>query len=705
MAILEKLRVKAGLLLAIVIGVSLLAFVLSDFLDSSGSLFTRSKFEIAEVSGKSVPYTDYETLVNKLEDIQKLQSGQTSLDEETMDQIRNVTWENMIQDMLLEKQYEKLGIDVSKEELRDLIMGENPHPAIAQLFTDPQTGVFNRQAFNSFMQKINAEDETSDEKRYYLYIENEIYRQRKNIKYLNLIRKGLYATHFEAALYQDESTRSVDASFITQGFNTVSDSAVSVSEQDIKKYYKDNINLFKQKESRDIRYVYFEVVPSQADINAAKQAVADITPDFEKAEDIAQFVSMESDESFDPKNYTQKELPDSIGIFMFNAPLGATYGPYFSGNAYRISRLAAIHYLPDSVKARHILLRATQSNAQQLYHMADSIVNLIKGGTDFSTLAMLYSNDGSAQTGGDLGWFREGQMVQSFSDSCFLGKKGDIKIVATQYGIHVVQIQDQSKPVKKVQIGTIVKNIVPSEETDHVYYVMANEFAGKNNTVEKFNKAIEAENLAASTKTALNLAPMDKKVNDLESARALVSWAYKAEEQDVSSVFKFGNKYVVAEVEKVREEGSIPLKEIKADVENRVRQQKKAENIAKLMASKKADSKTIEDLAKKLGLQVEPVTNLKFTSSALGNAGIEPNVIAASLALQKGVVSDPIIGENGVYVLSVNNITEPSEADIKTGAELARNYVERNYASSVNYTAYEALKELAEIRDNRREFY
>ncbi len=199
MAILEKLRVRAGLFLAIVIGLALLAFVLSDFLDSSGSLFTRSKFEIAEISGKSVPYTDYESLVNELEQIQKLQSGQMSLDEETMDQIRNVTWENMIQDMLLEKQYAKLGIDVSDEELRDMIMGENPHPAIAQLFTDPQTGVFNRQAFTSFMQRINAEEETSDEKSYYLYIENEIFRQRKNIKYLNLIRKGLYATTFEAS--------------------------------------------------------------------------------------------------------------------------------------------------------------------------------------------------------------------------------------------------------------------------------------------------------------------------------------------------------------------------------------------------------------------------------------------------------------------------------------------------------------------------
>lgn len=703
MAILEKLRVRAGLLLAIVIGLALLAFVLSDFLDSSGSLFTRSKYEIAEVSGKSVPYTDYETLVNELEEIQKLQSGETSLDEETMDQIRNVTWENMIQDMLLEKQYEKLGIEVPKDELRDLIMGENPHPAIAQLFTDQQTGIFNRQAFNAFMQRINTEEEVSAEKKYYLYIENEIFRQRKNIKYLNLLRKGLYATSFEADLYRKESSRAVDASFITQGFNSLSDSTIQVTDEDIKKYYKENINLFKQNESRDIRYVHFDVIPSEADFQAAKQSVLDIMPDFETAEDIAQFVSLESDESFDSRNYTQKELSDSVGIFMFGSPQGTTYGPYLSDNAYRISRLAAVRYLPDSVKARHILLRATQSNAQTLYQMADSLVNMLKGGTDFSTLAMLYSGDGSAQTGGDLGWFREGEMVQSFSDSCFLGKKGDIKIVASQYGLHVVQIQDQSAPVKKVQIGTIVKKVVPSEETDHQYYVKANEFAGMNNTSDKFIKAIETQNLSAVTKTALNLAPMDKKINDLESARSLVSWAYKAEEKDVSPVFKFGESYIVALVDKVREEGPVPLKDIRADVENRVRQQKKAESIVASLKAKKADAKTIEDLAQSLGLQPEPVTNLRFTSSTLGNAGIEPNVVAAATSLEKDVVSDPIVGENGVYVLSVSNITEPSETD--ANKDLARNYVERNYSANVNYVAYEALKELAKIKDNRREFY
>jgi peptidyl-prolyl cis-trans isomerase D len=704
MAILEQLRTRAGLLLAIVIGLALLAFVLSDFLDSGGSLFTRSKFEIAEISGKSIPYTDYETRVKELEDIQKLQTGQLSIDEQTMDQIRTVTWENMIQDLLLEKQYSKLGIDVPQEELTGMIMGENPHPAIAQLFTDPQTGVFNRGAFLSFMQRIQTEEEESDEKRYYLYIENEIFRQRKNTKYLNLIRKGLYATKFEALRQQQESSRTVDLDFIVQNFNSISDSSVSITESDIRKYYKENINQFKQKELRDIRYTYFEVVPSEEDYASAEQWINEIKPEFGNAEDIRQFVNMESDESFDEKNYNPGELSDTLNDFMFGAQTGDLYGPYFENSAFKISRLAAINFLPDSVKARHILLQATQNNVQTIYQLADSLMKMLKDGADFSMLAMMNSSDGSAQTGGDLGWFREGEMVKAFSDSCFLGKKGDVKLVATQYGIHIIEILDQSKPVKQVQVGTVVKNVVPSEETDHLYYVKANEFAGLNDSWDKFNKAIEEGKLQFTTQTALNLAPMDKRVNDLEMARPLVNWAYKAEEKDVSTVFKFGNRYVVATVENVREEGFADLEEIRSDIENRVRQQKKAEQIIASMASRKSEAGNIEELGKSLGLQVQPVSGLRFTSSVLGNAGVEPDVIAAATSLDKGVISDPIAGENGVYLISVTNITEPS-GDDGSGTDLARNYIERSNGAKTNYFAFEALKELAKIKDNRREFY
>lgn len=693
-------------MLAIVIGVSLLAFVLGDFLNSGGSLFTRSKFEIAEVSGKSIAYTDYESKVKELEDIQKMQSGSEALDEQTVDQIRNVTWENMIQDMLLEKQFAKLGVDVSEDELKDMIAGENPHPAIAQLFTDPQTGIFNRQAFNNFMQRIQGETEESQEKTFYLYIENEIFRQQRYQKYLTLVKKGLYATSLETNRQQGESGRKVDGDFLVQNFNSISDSAIQVSESDLKKYFDENKNLYKQDESRDIRYVYFEVVPSKVDFNYAKQWIETLKPDFEKAEDVKQFVNLESDIPFDETNYSNGELPDTLNNFMFGATPGATFGPYFENNAYKISRLAKINFRPDSVKARHILLRATQNTAEAVYKQADSLMNLIKKGTDFATLAMLYSSDGSAQTGGDLGWFREGAMVKPFSDSCFEGRKGDVKLVATQYGLHVIQILDQSALIKNVQVGTLVKNVVPSEATDHEYYVKANEFAGVNNTYEKFNKALETGKDTLKSAVALKLVPMEKKVNDMVQARQLVIWAYKANLHDVTSnILKLGNKYIVAAVEKVREEGYAPFEEVRADLENKVKQEKKAEKISASIESKKNGATTLDELAKNLGVQTQSVTEVRFNSSSLGNAGVEPNVIAALCSLEKGKVSQPIVGENGVYVLAANDIVQPSEEELKSMTEPVRNNIIRGYGARTNYLTLQALKELANIKDNRREFY
>ena len=703
MAILEKLRVRAGLLVAIVIGLSLAAFILSDLLNSGGSLFTRSKYEIAEVSGKSISYTEFEAQVKKLEEIQKLQTGQSNIDENTMDQIRTAAWENMIRDRLLEKQYTKTGINVSDEELTSLVSGENPHPYISQLFTDQQTGLINRQQMNAFLQ-VALSEEPSNEKTYYLFVENEIIRERKYSKYMNLISKGLYATNNEAERQRTETGRLIDLDFIVKSFNTISDSAVNITDRDINKYYKENLNEFEQNESRDIKYVFFQVIPSGKDTADAFEWINKIKTEFESTDDIKQFVTMESDESYDDINHTNGELNDTINNFMFNETVGATYGPYYMDGSFMISRLAGITYLPDSVKARHILIRSVRNNLQTIYEFADSIAELIKVGNDFATLAMLYSEDGTAQAGGDLGWFREGQMVKSFSDSCFYGSKGDVKVVPSQYGIHVIQIQDQARPVKKVQVGTLVKTIVASEETDHNFYVMANEFAGMNNTWEKFNTAITEQNLGLNTRTALNILPMDKRVNDIESARVIVSWAYKAENHDVSNVYKLGDKYIVATVEKIREEGPAPLEDVKATVENKVRQQLKAERIVSDLQTQATGINDIETLAGKLYLQVEPVSGLSFTSTTLGNAGVEPNVIAAATALEKGVLSGPVIGENGVYILSITGITEPADAT-ESELSVSKNYLQRSYAALATYSAYDALKKLAEIKDNRREFY
>lgn len=705
MAILEKLRVRAGLFLAIIIGLALFAFVLSDFLDSGGTLFSSSKHEIAEIAGRSIPQTDFEEQVKKLEKFQQIRTGQMSFDENIMDRFRNAIWENMVQDIILEKEFKKTGIDVSVDELKELFVGENPHYLVMQYLGDPQTGTLNRQALAQFITSLQEVDE-SDEKTYYQFVENEVYRSRRFEKYLALLRKSLVATTLQAKRHFNDMNTSVDFEFIVKPFTSISDSAISVNKSELEKYYNTHKNKYKQEESRDIRYLFFEVIPSQEDYKEAEDYIIRSKEEFAKAEDTKQYVNLNSTAPFDDKYYSFGELPDTMNDIMFKAELGTVIGPYFEDNAYKLAKLAEIKYLPDSVRARHILLQATQNNAAQIWKLADSLKEMISKGADFAELAQKYSADkGSVLEGGDLKWFQAGDMVKPFSDSCFFAKKGDIKIVPTQYGLHVVQITDQSKPVKKVQVGILERKVVPSNTTDQIYYSKAYEFAGINNTYEKFNKAVEQQNMTLFVRQAKGVKPLDREIPGLESPRQLIKWAYKADEKEVSSqVFKFGDKYVIGVLDKIHDEGYIPLNEIKEEIEHEVRKEKKAEKIAAEITSKLSPGITIEQLANKLNLQVNTAPGIRLSYPSLPEIGSEPVIVASALQMEKNVVSKPLTGNSGVFVLVVTNVNQPGDAAPEM-LDREKMFINRNYAARVNYTAYDALKKMVRIKDNRREFY
>lgn len=700
MATLEKIRNKMGLLVAIFIGMALLAFVIGDLLSQGKSMFTKAQYEIAEVAGKSIPYTEFDQRVNSFVEINKIQSGQTNLDESTIDNIRNISWDYMIEEFIMSDEYEKLGIAVTGDELMDMIQGENPHPIIQQVFSDPQTGVLNKSFMFDFIQRT-LQEETSERKTFWLYIENEIYRQRRLAKFNNLIRKGLYVTSLQANRKAEESSKNMNIDFIVQRFSLIPDSLIEIAENDIKEYYKAHLENYRQEESRDIKYVTFEVIPSDEDFKAAENWINSIKPEFEATSETKQFINLQSDVPFDSRNYTKNELPEIIADFMFDAAVGDIYGPYFENNAYKLAKLAKVDYLPDSVKARHILFQATQENSAQVIQFADSLKGLLEEGADFAELARQYSSDGSAQEGGDLGWFKEGEMVKSFSDSCFYGKVGDIKLVGSQFGLHIIEILAQSKDVKKVQVGYLERKVEPSVETDQKFYTQASEFAGINNTFEKFNQAIESQNLLA--RTAPGLKPLDKEITGLESPRLLIKWAYGADAHDVSNVMKFGNKYVVVMVEDVKEKGYAGVEDVKIEIQLELTKQKKAEKLIENINNISGTSKSMEALASTLETEISSAASINFLSRSLTNIGIEPKIPAAAFVLETDEISEPIIGNNGVYVITVTSVNEPENLEFQKERE--KMSYERSYASQANYASFEALKKKAKVVDNRAEFF
>lgn len=417
MATLEKLRTRAGVFLAVVIGIALFSFILGDFVNPSKSIFNQSQHELANIDGKSIPYQLYQAKVDETTEIRKMLSGDNSIDEQASEGIREQVWQQIVRENVMEDQYNDLGIAVHSDELFDMVQGRNIHPMVQQLFGNPQTGAVDKALIVQFLKRMD-EDPSGRQKAAWLYIENEIKTDRLFTKYSNLIRKGLYATTLETRRSIENRTNKVDFNYVVAPYASISDSTVKYSNSDLEKYYESHKQDYEQKASRDIEYVIFPVRPSEEDIKLAEEWISKLKDEFRDAADPKQYVTLNSDTPYDSRNYNNGQLPAEYNNWAFVAKVGEMTGPIFDGNSYKLVRLAEINNLSDSVKARHILitpLERTKEAAEKAKKTADSLLSVIRRGGDFASLAREYSKDpGSANKGGDLGWFKEGSMVKQF---------------------------------------------------------------------------------------------------------------------------------------------------------------------------------------------------------------------------------------------------------------------------------------------------
>ncbi len=689
-------------MVAIFIGVSLLSFIV--ITGSNNSIFSNvsKKLEVARINGKSVSIRYYQAKIDSLTTIYKL-SGNREIDEATSKKIRQQVWEELVRENVLAPEYKELGIAVSPEELYDLVNGDNPHPIVRQLFTDPSTGYFDRNAVINFIKQMKGE-----QKEYWLYFEKQIVNERKISKLLTLISKGLYPTDFQAQQTYMEDNKKASFQYISQLFDVVSDSAVTVTRKDLEAYYDKHKENYKQTASRKIEYVTFDVVPSEKDVQAALDWIEKIKPEFEEAENAAEFVNLNSDVPYTDRHYAYGELtPDTLNDIIFHAKPGFVYGPYLENETYKLAKLVSFDMLPDSVHARHILVAFNQKmTKEQAQSKADSIKNLIDKGGNFAMLAMTMSDDkGSARLGGDLGWFKEGMMVKPFSDACFSGKKGDILIVETQYGYHVVEILDQSPKVKKAAVAFLQRKIEPSSATYNAIYSQASRFAGTNNTYDKFIKAIQEEGI---NKHVAVVGKNDESIPGLESPRPLIRAAFNTDKDHIvldptnQAVFELGDRFVVAYVTEIKKDGYAPLKDVEAEVRTNVLREKKAETLAAALANKMEGISTLDELAQKTQTRVRDASDITFNSFTIPGAGIEPALNAVAYIWPQDRLSPPVKGLNAVYVVNITSVTEP---DKKSDFKLEKMRLRTEYVTRTNYEAYEALKKYAKIEDERSKFY
>lgn len=699
MSILQKIREKTALAL-IFVGLGIALFVIDPSSIFSGS--NRGDTHIGVIAGEKVDGREFEQKFQESLENYKNNYQQANVDEATKEAIRNQTWEQEIQQIVLGGEHEKLGISVSAEELFDMIQGPNPNQQVRQAFSDPQTGAFNPANVIAFLKRME-EDESGETKKRWLAFEKDLKKQQVYAKYNTLIKKGLYVTTAEAKNDNVAKGRQANIRFVAKRYAANTDTSITVSQSELEKYYSANKykEIYKQEKAVDLKYVSFEIKPSDEDNQAARQWIDQKTEEFKLTDNDSLFINLNSDVAYSANWLAESEIPSSIDSIK-NEKLGTVVGPYFEDQSWKVSKLMGTKMAVDSVKARHILLKVEGGNSVQVLATADSLKKVIKQKGNFAELAKSLSQDfGSGADGGNLGWFKEGVMVPEFNDACFNGKKGDMPIVETQFGIHLIEIQDRSKESRRLNIGTVERRTEPSDKTFQAIYGKASDFARASNSAETFEATATEQGL--NVRLAPNVRPMETKLPGLENPRALIQWAYnKAEKGTVSEVFEIGNKYVVALLADKHEKGVKSLESIKEELEAEVKKEKKAAKFIEEFEAALAGKPAIEVLADKMNAPVESAQNVNFTANTVPGMGKEPNVVGAVAVLKTGEFSKPIKGVSGVYVVVVDNVVEAPEV---TDFTQNKKQLNQSLSARADYEVYEALKEKADIEDNRVKFY
>jgi len=680
---LDSIRKRSGLIL-VVVGLALFAFVIDP---SAFGVDYNSPDSFGEVGDVEIERNVFEQRVQKTMDAQRVSNPSVNID-----QIRNSVWNQVVRETILKNQYDNLGLEVTSSELFDMIQGDNPHSTVQQSFTNPETGQFDRARLIQFLKEDINNDETGQAMQQWLNFEEAIHKERQNNKYNALISKGLSVSNWEAQMTKKNQSEVRNVSYIQIPFQSIPDSLISITESDLKSYIKVNRSKYQQTSSRSIEYVVFNVNPSEEDRKDAEDWIKDIKTDFSKTDDDELFVRKNSD-VFNRLVFVPKgELSDETQSLSF-AQAGTILGPYkLNANTFRLAKLVEKASRPDSVKARHILITTNDADTR-----IDSIKNVISKGQSFTELAEKYSQDqGSAVNGGDLGWFKEGLMVEEFNNACFSATKGDLVVVKTQFGTHLIEVVDKSKSTEKYKVAYLDRQITYSNKTYQNIFAKAGRFAAENSDYEQFDASVSSENL--SKRVADELQESTISIPGLENPRKLVMWAYNSELGEVSDVFEFENKIVVATLTSIKKDGLKDLDDVRAEVETLVRNQKKSEKLIEELSG----YSSIDEISSNYGSTIKSVQGLNFSSTQVPSLGDQPAFVGAAFAVEEGQFSGVFSSKNAVFALNVDKVmTSAANSEFSN----AKNSIINNLQSRSSFQVYQALVELFDIKDNRAKFY
>ncbi len=696
MSVIQRIRDKGAWIVFAIIALALIAFILQDGVGRGGSAFSNTTV-IGKVNGQKIDRQDFES---KLAMQERMYGGQGA----QRDQLIGALWMQEVERIVLDQEYNKLGLQVSPKELSDILFG--PNSPLRQEFTDPNTGEFKvaeaRQAFNQLKKSTNKEQVEMINK---AYIEPTI-EQTLRSKYLALLQQASYVPKWLVEKQQADNNAIANISYVYMPYAAISDSAVRVTDADIAAYVKKHSKEYqKEEETRSINYVYFNASPNGVDSQYTLNQVMSLKDEFATTTDVASFLNKVGTEltyydSYFSKARMQQPNKDSIT----RTPVGGLYGPYLDGGNYTIAKMVGVKSWPDSARVRHILIATQNPQTGQVTRadttakkLADSIEAAIKGGADFVALCAKYSDDGNKNTGGVYEYFEQGKMVIPFNDFCFDKPVGSKGVVKTDFGYHYVEVLGQKNFNPAYKIAYLSKPILASSETISAANTAASQFAA---AAKKGSKEFAAAALKSNVNilTAADIKQNDFNINGVGQTRSLVRWVYENKAGTVSEPVEVGDRYIVAIVSGVNPAGTLSPAEARPLVEGFIRNEKKAKQIL----DSKFKGATLEAIASSIGSQIFRADSLSFSTPFLPNVGSEPKIIGAAFnkSLQ-GKVSSPIAGLTGVFAVKVES--NSARAGIMDAETIKQTLLQGGRVAV--FRGVQSLKSAAVIKDNRFKFY
>lgn len=707
MAVLQTLRTKAAGLLIGILGLALLAFILSDLFSSGNAWYNKFKDKAFSVDGEVVPTKKYADRIEEWETFEKLRRNVTSLDEPIQAQIRESVYQQMVKEMMLADQAEKLGLSVSQEEMDDMAYGTNISPVLYSVgfFTDPQTGQFDKNALTQFLtqvkqdissvQDVQVQSQLIELKKVWAFIENMMKYQRLEEKYNALLAKTILVNNSEVKQSFEDTKNVADFAYVVQRYNTIPDSTIQVSESEVKALYETRKNNYKlDTDLRKISYFIRDVIPSEEDYDAVAKEMDAAKNKLLTTNNPALVVNEYSSSQFIDAFVAVSALPQDAKKFAETASINEIYGPIRDDQSYVMYKLLDKTIAPDSIKLQ-VLPLPQNLDATITNQIADSLLNVIKAGKDFATVAQERAPGSNA---GEAVWVNEMMLANTFGigKQCFAANKGDILKLSLNGNLSLVRIDDKTKPVAKVKIASIYMPVLVSDKTQNTIDNELNQFLTESGKPDKIEA--DAQNKGYNLISDAMIYPSEPNLQQTPGSRQVIHWAFN---EKVGSIKKFdlSDKRIIAVIKQDIPSGYMPESEVSATLKAELIKDKKAAKMIEDLKSKNLTS--LDAYAQQIGTRVDSVHFVTFDSNNISGIGFEPVFNVYSKVGQQNKLEGPLKGENGVYVLDAINKTvdtkEMNAAEIKSKLSQTTTYMMMQSLS--------ALTEKMKVEDNRVKFW